>query len=177
MGDSEITTETPPDIEYAENTTPEEQTSVSGEPSVPDWGDCGQIENEEDPAFDENELLKSRAKHYHQNKTRGQPMDYQAFYQQIEELRGQISDQNRRIVELECSLGRVGVAFSHMSNLHSVFQGKNLTVTGNGRERRYVNSNSFEDTERPYFGNRNNGGGGRNGRSRGGRNFGKDYRT
>ena len=173
----EIQIETPLESQCNENYPSEEQAAVEeGDPKVPDWAEYEAEEHDEDPAFDEYELLKSRSYQYNKKKTIPTTMDYEAFYRQIEDLRSQISDQNRRIVELECSVGRVGVAFSHMSNLHTVFQGKNLTVTGTNRERRVDTGSDNNENSRPYFGNRGHGGS-RNGRQRGGRNVGRDLRS
>jgi len=86
------------------------------------------IKEAEDPGIEEDEVLKQHCLYQ-----KGLSMDYDGMHRQIEGLRGQISQLNNRIVDLECSMGRVGLAFSQMTMLHSVYQGKTLTSLGNAR--------------------------------------------
>ena len=123
------------------------------------WADCPLSEEEEeeekdkinegDPTNEDDEVLKS-----HPFYTKGLGMDYEGLYRQIEGLRSQIGDLNTRIVELECSMGRVGVAFSHMSSLHSVYQGKSMTVLGNARGSQNQKDNGSTIGDQGYFGNK-----------------------
>ena len=125
------------DCEGAEKEEKEEEDSAIVEAGIDDviiftGGEYQEeeVDNKEaeDPKIEEDEVLKQHCLYQ-----KGMSMDYDGMHRQIEGLRGQISQLNNRIVDLECSMGRVGLAFSQMTTLHSVYQGKTSTSLGNAR--------------------------------------------
>ena len=57
------------------------------------------------------------------------------FSKQLEALRIQNMELQARVAEVECAVGRVGVAFQHLSSLNSVFQGSTIHNNTNSNSR------------------------------------------
>jgi len=83
------------------------------------------------------------------------------YNRQLEALRIQNQELQARVAELECSIGRVGVAFQHLSSLNSVFHGSTIhNNNGNSNSRprdqrehhqQYHSSNPhFQDQRREF---------------------------
>ena len=53
-------------------------------------------------------------------------MTHDTMLGQMEELHEKINKMNSRIVELECSVGRVGYCLLQMSSLYPIFEGKSV---------------------------------------------------
>ncbi len=79
------------------------------------------------------------------------------YNRQLEALRIHQQELQARVAELECSVGRVGVVFRHLSSLESVFQGSTVhnSSSGGGDRRcpQYQHNTSnphFQDQRREF---------------------------
>lgn len=59
------------------------------------------------------------------------------YNRQLEALRIHNQELQARVSELECSIGRVGVAFQHLSSLNSVFHGSTIHNNNSSRPREH----------------------------------------
>jgi hypothetical protein len=90
--------------------------SLNVEPTQ-EWGD-----EDEETEIHEDEVLKSPRL----TSIQEFDMTHDTLLRQMEELREKINKMNSRIVELECSVGRVGYCLLQMSSLYPIFEGKSV---------------------------------------------------
>ncbi len=157
-------------------------TVALGVEPTQEWGD-----EDEETEIHEDEVLKSPRL----TSIQEFDMTHDTLLGQMEELREKINKMNSRIVELECSVGRVGYCLLQMSSLYPIFEGKSVASMSNSRGRNqqrfqsqksgsgsvdqqgYYQVNHSQQNRRGGYLNGNRGGNGRGGggRQRSGMNY------